>query len=247
MLCIRQFGENRSGYNAALLELPVLFCAASPESVFAKVMPRLERVAAVSALEDHASDAALSKPIVAEVYDKPERDVHQLHVGKQLGLVPNHVDLLLVEGLAFDDQATVDEAVDPQLLLEGEALVGNRNVNLGLGLMPANAHFLGEALFVDVLEKPDAEVLLDFDSGLNDFAGKGVRFFKEWVHDEDYTKTTAADADLGKNRLWRSPRGNDMSNVSQVVESGAGVVATTVLAKFAYAKHLRSNSISLKV
>ena len=184
MLRIRKFGENQSGYNAAHLELPVLFCAASPESVFAKVMPQLERVAAV--------------------YDKPERNVHQLHVGKQLGLVPNHVDLLLVEGLAFDDQATVDKAVDPQLLLKGKALVSNRNVNLGLGLMPANAHFLGEALFVDVLKKPDAEVLLNFDSGLNDFAGKGVRFFKEWVHDEDYTTTTAADADLGKNRLWRS-------------------------------------------
>ena len=179
-----------------LLELLVLFSAASPESVFAKVMPRLERVAAVSALEDHASDAALAKPIVAEVDDKAERNVHQLHVGKQLCLVPNHVDLLLVEGLAFDDQATVDEAVDLQLLLEGEALVSNRNANLGLGLMPANAHFLGEALFVDVLEKPDAEVLLNFDGGLNDFAGKGVRFFKEWVHDKDYTKTTVVDADL---------------------------------------------------
>ena len=179
MLRIRKFGENRSGYNAALLELLVLFCAASPESIFAKVMPRLERIAAVSALEDHAGDAALAKPIVAEVDDKPERKVHQLHVGKQLCLVPNHVDLLLVEGLAFDDQATVDEAVDLQLLLEG--------------------------------------------------------------------KTTAVDADLGKNRLWRSPRSNDMSDVLQIVDIGAGVVATTVLAKSAYAKHLRSNSISYEV
>ena len=206
MLRIRKFGENQSGYNAALLELLFLFCAASPESVFAKVMPRLERVAAVSTLDDHASDTALAKPIVAEVDDKSERNIHQLHVGKQLGLVPNHVDLLLVEGLAFDDQATVDKAVDPQLLLEGKALVSNRNVNLGLGLMPANAHFVGECLLVDVFEKPDAEVLLNFDSGLNDFAGKGVRFFKERVHDEDYATTAAADADLGKNRLWRSPR-----------------------------------------
>ena len=38
MLRIRKFGENQSGYNAALLELLFLFCAASPESVFAKVM-----------------------------------------------------------------------------------------------------------------------------------------------------------------------------------------------------------------
>ena len=38
MLRIRKFGENQSGYNAALLELLFLFSAASPESVFAKVM-----------------------------------------------------------------------------------------------------------------------------------------------------------------------------------------------------------------
>ena len=38
MLRIRKFGENQSGYNAALWELLFLFCAASPESVFAKVM-----------------------------------------------------------------------------------------------------------------------------------------------------------------------------------------------------------------
>ena len=247
MLRIRKFGENQSGYNAALWGLFFLFCAASPESVFAKVMPRLERVAAVSTLEDHAGDTSLAKAIVSEVDDKAERNVHQLHVGKQLGLVPNHVDLLLIEGLAFDDQATVDKAVDPQLLLEGKALVSNRNGNLGLSLMPANAHFLGECLLVDVFEKPDAEVLLNFDSGLNDFAGKGVRFFKEWVHDLDYTTMAAADADLGKNRLWRSPRRNGMSNVLQIVDSGAGVVATTVLAKPAYAKHLRSDSISHEV
>ena len=66
MLRIRKFGENQSGYNAAHLVLLFLFCAASPESVFAKVMPRLERVAAVSALEDHASDAALAKPAYAK-------------------------------------------------------------------------------------------------------------------------------------------------------------------------------------
>ena len=41
MLRIRKFGENQSGYAAALLELLYLFCAASPESVFAKVMPIL--------------------------------------------------------------------------------------------------------------------------------------------------------------------------------------------------------------
>ena len=81
MLRIRKSGESQSGYNAALLELLFLFCAASPESVFAKVMPRLERGAAVSVLEDHASDTALAKPIVAEVDDKSERDVHRLHVG----------------------------------------------------------------------------------------------------------------------------------------------------------------------
>ena len=96
-------------------------------------------------------------------------------------------------------------------------------------------------MLVDVFEKPDAEVLLNFDSGLNDFAGKGVRFFKEWVHDLDYTTMAVADADLGKNRLWRSPRSNDMSNDLQIVDIGAGVVATTALAKSAYAKHLRSN------
>ena len=108
--------------------------------------------------------------------------------------------------------------------------------------MSANAHFLGEALFVDVLEKPDAEVLLNFDSGLNDFAGKGVCFFKEWVHVADYTKTTAADAGLGKNRLWRSPRCNDMSNVLQIVDSGAGVVATTVFGKYCVCRrHLRTS------
>lgn len=241
MLRIRRFGENRSGYNAAHLELLFLFCAATPKSVFAKIVPRLERVAVVSTFENHTGDAALAKPVVAEVNDKSQRNIHQLHVGKQLGLVPNHVDLLLVEGLAFDDQATVDKAVDPQLLLESKALVSNRNDNLGLGLMPTNAHFLGKALFVDVLEKPDTEVLLNFDSGLNDFAGKGVRFFKEWVHGEDYTKTAAANAKLGKNRLWRSPRGNSFVKVRSLKDNGAGVVATTVLAKSAYAQHLRSN------
>ena len=66
MLRIRKFGENQSGYNAALWGLLFLFCVASPESVFAKVMPRLERVAAVSTLDDHASDTALAKPIVAD-------------------------------------------------------------------------------------------------------------------------------------------------------------------------------------
>ena len=37
MLRIRKFGENRSGYNAALWNFHS-FCAATPESVFAKVV-----------------------------------------------------------------------------------------------------------------------------------------------------------------------------------------------------------------
>ena len=57
----------------------------------------------VDVFKDHAGDSALAETIVAEVYDKAERHVHELHVGQQLGLVLNHVGLLLVKGLAFDD------------------------------------------------------------------------------------------------------------------------------------------------
>ena len=78
----------------------------------------------ICASKNDATNPALSKPIVAEVDDQPQRYVHQLHVRKQLRAMTRHVHLVLVEALALHDQGAIHEAVDSELFVKGEPFVG---------------------------------------------------------------------------------------------------------------------------
>ena len=71
--------------------------------------------------------------------------------------------------------------------LEGEALVGDRDLNLGLRLVATNTHLLRKRQLVDVLKDANAEVLLNFDCCTDNSLSLHLSDF--WIC---YSKTTSS-------------------------------------------------------
>ena len=195
MLRIRKFGVFRCGYNARAFDsrwssiCDLIDARATPQTKNAKVMHEdtaalwfmtddLEWRLSVSTFENNTCDSPFAKSVVSEIDDKAKRNVHQLHIRKQLGFMTNHINLILVKRFAFDNQTLVDETIKAKLLLECEALVSNRNDNLCLRLMASHSQFLRQGHLIDVFEHSDTEMLLHFNRSFNDFTDECISSFE---------------------------------------------------------------------
>ena len=89
-----------------------------------------------------------------------------------------HIDLILIQTLALNNKAPINEAVYTQLFLKRKPLVCNGNNNFGLGLMSAHTQFPPQSLLVYIFEKSNAKVLLNLNGGINDLRGQRICLLK---------------------------------------------------------------------
>lgn len=115
-----------------------------------------------------------------KVNHEPERDVQESHVAEQSCLMDrNHI----FHSLCFDEQAALDQNVEPQRLFAGETLVLDNGKPLTDARYAAELQFLDQTPFVDRFNQAGSFLAMHLNRRADDGLSQSSRLSERGVHD----------------------------------------------------------------